>query len=179
MRRIITLLAAVAALGLLFGASQAGAGVVNCFGSGPTLSGDAWYGPCTTTANGGSGFVKFSSNGTTMNLAAQGSRWGSQQVAASWFNGPVSAASGVCVEVNIELIWLSAGATAEHRLIVSANGLQSEVAWPLSAAGSEWRCAAVPPGVTEVWWQLITLISADKPRSLGLVRQRLSWVFPY
>jgi len=175
-KKIIVLIGVVCSL---IAVNSANSEVTNCFGSGTTPSGNAWYGPCNTNANGGSGFVKFSSDGTALSLFAQSSRRGSRQVAASWFNGPAPAAGGVCIEINVDYVSLAGGASAEHRLRVSGNGLQSVVAWPVASAGTEWRCVTVPAGATEVWWQLVTSVSADKSWSSGFIRQRLSWVFPY
>lgn len=149
---------------MLFGSTQvADATVVNCMGGGVTTS-NVMYGTCNTDADNGSGSVVFTDGGFTVELNAKAKR-GAKEVAASWqSNGPVSPTSRICVSVSVTDLRLTQNGAVEHMLGISYNGAtQSLEVWSVSSAGDKQYCGTVPPGATNIWWQLLTLAGGADP----------------
>lgn len=161
----------------LFGAilaNTANAGVTSCVSKGTLPSGSVLYAECSTDANNGSGKISFSPDGSSVELQAQTVRSGLHQVAASWSsNGPVQVSDRVCVKVEVRHLFLPGNASAQQQLILSYNGAQQQPLVSPVSMGKREYCATVPAGATNVWWQLITLVSVDRPRGLAFVSQTL------
>ena len=155
----------VTAVVVLAGAASANAAVTSCSAIGVT-AGNAIYGTCNTDQNGGAGSVGFSSDGMTAMLAAKTQR-GAEQVAAFWqSNGPVAATEEICVTVHASQLTLRGGGSLYGYLVISSDGgTQSGDVQLIQNSESVAFCSSVPPGATNVWWQLLIVGGGDKPWS--------------
>ena len=158
----IPLVTAVAALA---GAASATGAVTTCAGTGVTAD-NVVYGTCSTDQNGGAGSIAFSSDGSTVTLAAKTQR-GAEQMAAFWqSNGPVAATTGICVSVHASQLSLRGAGSVYGYLLISSNGATQLVsAQPIVDSSSVDFCWTVPPDASNIWWQLQIVGGGDKPTS--------------
>lgn len=156
---------------LQYGTAWAQASVTRCTGAGLITSVDVQYGTCATDANSGTASVEFSNHGSTATLGAtlaETSQPGSaEQVATFWENNaPLDGSSEICVQMSVTRVSsTSAGAVDEDFGVYWNYAEQRHLIAPVTATGKQTYCEAVPAGVANVGWQLITLASANSPGS--------------
>jgi len=164
------LLAVLVVAGGIFTASPAGA-VGPCTGVGVTASG-VYYGTCVGDLGGGS--VMWSNDGSTVSMKAEAHP--TPHDAVSWWetNGPLPAGTTlVCFDLNVSSLNLLAGATAKQVLIISYNNQQqSGQTWSVTR-GSISRCGIIPGGVSNIWAQVLTVVTAARPGGSGYLTQTL------
>jgi hypothetical protein len=160
--------------GLLYATAPAQATVIGCSGIGVIASNNVQYGTCATDANGGTGSVTFSNDGSTAALSAKTKR-AAEQVASYWqSNGPVNATSEICVDISVTQVSLRGSGLVQEQLRLSYNGAQQgPITWSVTTTGNKTYCGAIPAGATNVWWQLITLANANKPVGEARVSETL------
>jgi hypothetical protein len=137
-------------------------------------------GTCPTDENGGTGSAEISRRGSTATLSAtlgETSQPGSAEQVASWWenNAPLDGSSEICVQVSVtRLSLVQAGGVQEDFTVYWNYARQEHSLVSVTATGNLTLCGAVPAGVVNVGWQLITLATASSPESKALVSETLT-----
>jgi len=134
-----------------------------CSGIGPTVDGMR-YGTCVGDLGGGS--IVWSSDGSTVTMKAKARP--TPQDAVSWWdsNGPLAAGTTlVCFDLTVSALTLKKGATAMHLLSISYDNQPRALdSWSV-VEGAVSRCATIPAGATNIWAQLLTVVTAGRSGS--------------